>query len=135
MEKEGSRKVKEGKEESASSCLLVDLLRERQAHLDNEALIDVLLGDRIGGVESSLEEVRKLVELSELPFREGSVGSTADGRRILVVFLLSERNKGERYIESVGSFNGHRKEGGMRWVEGKRRREKDEPRSTGRTST
>ena len=32
--------------------------------------------------------MREFVEFSKLPFREGSVGSTADGGGVLVVFLF-----------------------------------------------
>lgn len=83
MEKEGSRKVKEGEEESASSCLLVDLLRERQAHLDNEALIDVLLGDVEVEVRTLDEPEEKLVDdlqvrPSELELKGGTERKRAE---------------------------------------------------------
>lgn len=84
-------------------------------------LVDILLRNGIALVQPDLKEMRQLVELAELPFGEGSIGSTSDGRRILVILLPFERERRTRKAISQ-----------LCEVEGSNR---DVPQSIGRRST
>ena len=60
-------------------------------HDDGDLLVgelsDVCRGDRIGLVETTLEQVWQLVELAELPLCEWCICAATNVRRFLVIFL------------------------------------------------
>lgn len=58
-----------------------------ECHLLLRELVDVDVGNWVGETEATREEVRKLVELAELPFGVGRVLASTDGGRVVAVLL------------------------------------------------
>lgn len=64
-------------------------------------LVDVAFSEGIAAVESLLEDVRQLVELSELPAGQLSVRSRANGGRVLVILLAGRKGQRKRVSDAI----------------------------------